>query len=327
MQRWMMKLAALAGVSLAAGTLPLTATTAHASGTLLPGDPSTMHVMRTAPVVGPPVSLGLETPATGLPVPGNMPYFGGPVMTSPKVYLIFWGWGGQDPDGVRSTLVNFFNGVGGSPWEGVATQYTQTVNGVTTSISNPAGQVAGIWDDNTSPIHDNLSATDYAAEAARAVTHFGQAAPDPSANYFVATPKSFNDAGFNSNSYCAYHDFTQPSNYPGITSGIAFTVMPYVLTAGSGCGQNMVNSGAAGRLDGVTMVAGHEYMEAITDPQTGAFQGGYYDNIGNENGDKCAYVTVGPGSVTNITLSTGTFAVQGTWSNNGLSGLGSCATS
>ena len=34
-----------------------------------------------------------ETPATTLPFPGNMAYYGGHVVTNPKIYLVYWGWG------------------------------------------------------------------------------------------------------------------------------------------------------------------------------------------------------------------------------------------
>ena len=34
-----------------------------------------------------------EFPATTLPFPGNMAYWGGHVQTSPKIYLVYWGWG------------------------------------------------------------------------------------------------------------------------------------------------------------------------------------------------------------------------------------------
>lgn len=297
------------------------------SASTTPSHPAGSHP-HAAGIEPPPITIGIETPATGLPTPGNMAYFGGPVMTTPKAYLVFWGWGGpgHDPQGVDTVLTNFFQGVGGSAWAGVTTQYYQTVNGRQEFITNPANQLAGVWYDDASAIHDNLAAKDYAAEAGRAVAHFNAGTPDPNANYIVATPRQFNDAGFNQGSYCAYHDYTNPAGYPGVTPGIAFSVVPYIPNAGGGCGAGFVNS--PGTLDGVTMVAGHEYLEAVTDP--GAFEGdsmgGWLDNIGNENADKCAYVQVGPGSVTNITLPTGTFPVQGTWSNEDLFGTGACST-
>src|SRR5205807_7091365 len=34
-----------------------------------------------------------EAPATTLPWMGNMAYYGGHVQTTPKEYLVFWGWG------------------------------------------------------------------------------------------------------------------------------------------------------------------------------------------------------------------------------------------
>jgi hypothetical protein len=53
-------------------------------------------------------------------------------------------------------------------------------------------------------------------------------------------------------------------------------------------------------------VEGHEYAETVTDFFPG---GGWLDSRGEENGDKCNR------TIKNITLSTGTFAVQATWSN------------
>lgn len=94
---------------------------------------------------------------------------------------------------------------------------------------------------------------------------------------------------------------------------IAFTDLPYMTDAGASCGQNFVNSGSAGTLDGVSIVSGHEYAEAMTDPQPST---GWVDVNGQENGDKCAWIAPGtPGGSADITLLTGTFAVQSLWSN------------
>jgi hypothetical protein len=318
------RVAAVATIAAAASSL-LAFVPAHATDAVAVPTP---HVMRQASSVQPPpISIGIETPAAGVPAPGNMAYFGGPVLTSPKVYLVFWGWGGagKDPNHVDTILTNFFKGVGGSAWEGVVTQYYETVGGKNINIKNPTGQLAGVWYD-TAAIHDNLSAADYAASASRAVAHFNAGKPNPNANYFVATPKKYNDAGFNAGDYCAYHDYTTKATYPKATAGIAFTVMPYIPNAGAGCGQGFVNT--PGTNDGVTIVGGHEFLEAVTDPRVeDGSNGGWFDTIGNENADKCAWVEVGPGIPTNVKFSTGTYPVQGTWSNNALDGTGACATS
>src|SRR5436305_9297028 len=38
-----------------------------------------------------------ETPALGVPYPGNMAYYGGHVQVTPKEYLVYWGWGQRGP--------------------------------------------------------------------------------------------------------------------------------------------------------------------------------------------------------------------------------------
>jgi serine protease len=104
---------------------------------------------------------------------------------------------------------------------------------------------------------------------------------------------------------------------------VSFTNLPYITDAGAGCGQNFVNSN--GPLDGVSIVEGHEYAETITDQNPA---GGYTDSSGNENGDKCAWITPGTsGGSFNLTTATGTFAMQTTWANDGNSGSGACEAS
>src|SRR5262249_38400968 len=131
--------------------------------------------------------------------------------------------------------------------------------------------------------------------------------------------------GFNSPSgnFCAWHDYNGDP-FIGVTSpygDIAFTNMPYVTDLGASCGENFVNGGSAGLLDGFSIVNGHEYSETITDQNPA---GGWTDSGGSENADKCAWNT-GPGAhAANLTLATGTFAEQSTWGNDGAGGAGTC---
>lgn len=99
--------------------------------------------------------------------------------------------------------------------------------------------------------------------------------------------------------------------------------MPYVTDAGQSCGESFVNAGSTGTLDGVTIVNGHEFAETVTDQYPA---GGWTDSSGNEDGDKCAWISSGQGASQNITLSTGTFAVQSTWGND-FAGGGGCEVS
>jgi hypothetical protein len=304
-----------------------------------------VHNMSNPALQPPPVCCTpVGIPPAGEPAPVNMAYFGGHVQVTPKIYLVFWGWGrqgafdhgtGNDPDGAAARMTNFVAALGGTTWAGSQTQYYQDVNGVQSNIQNPTNQLGGTWYDDTNPIHDNVSGLELAQEAQRAVAHFGITDLQNS-QVVIAQPQKFNEAGFNGGvGYCAWHDYTQPSTYPGVQPGISFTNMPYVLNMGTSCGENSVNSGSAGTLDGFTIVLGHEIEETVTDPGAeDAGLGGWYDFSGWENGDKCAWVgytdlapaSTVPGGLNDITGNDGKqYPVQSLWSNSSAAGAGWCA--
>ncbi|MGI8607919.1 MAG: hypothetical protein ACR2MY_01635 [Candidatus Dormibacteria bacterium] len=243
---------------------------------------------------------------------GPLLYGGGAIEKAPKVYLTFWGFNGTDPSAEASRLTGFFNGVGGSGWGNIQTQYTGSGQG---NITNPAGQLGGTWSDNSSKPLPVIQDSQIASEALKAEQHFGYS---PDADYFVMTPTGTGTVGFKVQ-YCAWHSSTTDGG--GHT--IAFTNLPYITDAGSSCGQNFVNPGSAGTGDGITIVGGHEYAEAVTDPFPSS---GWVDASGSENGDKCAWVSSGSGASRNISLSTGSFPVQTLYSN-AASALGGCVIS
>ena len=216
--------------------------------------------------------------AAGQPMPVNMAYFGGNVQTRPKIYLVLWGWGepgafdhtsatnsASDPDGVGALMRRFVASIGGTSWGKVSAQYYQSnYNGTYSNVGNPAHELVGVWYDNTNPIHDNLSPLELAQEAARGALQFG-IGDLANAQVVVATPQKFNEAGFNQNSYCAWHDFTTPLSYPGVTAGMAFVNCLTCSTLAADA-TGFRQSCADGRSDGVTIVLGHEIAETFTDP-------------------------------------------------------------
>jgi serine protease len=104
--------------------------------------------------------------------------------------------------------------------------------------------------------------------------------------------------------------------------------MPYVTDVGASCGENFVNSGSAGTLDGVTIVEGHEYNETITDQfPAGGWTVPSGTKAGEEVGDLCAWISSGQGAATDLSLTTGSFAVQSIWANDFNNGGGGCETS
>jgi hypothetical protein len=81
---------------------------------------------------------------------------------------------------------------------------------------------------------------------------------------------------------------------------------------------------ATASSDSLSIVVGHEYSEAVTDPDNFAsIQDGWNDAQGSENADKCAWI-----ETQNITLAGHQFAVQPTWSNEAYdAGKDGCAVS
>jgi hypothetical protein len=219
---------------------------------------------------------------------------GGFIQEKPQVFLVFWGkqWSG-DKNGVQSYLTRFFQGLGasGDNWSKVTSQYTG--HGLHPTFSGSV--LKGTWVDTSANAPGRASAGQIASEAKKGQAHFG-VGTSHNVNIIVVSPHGTHPDGFNQPGagFCAWHD---------ATGGLPFTNMPYVLDAGTGCGQNSVG----GKLDGFSIVAGHEYLEAVSDPIPPS---GWVDNAGEENADKCAWM-----NLHKISLTTGSFAVQPTWSN------------
>jgi len=269
----------------------------------------------------PPVVVSVACGGAGTP----MTWGGGAVQTSPAVYIVYWQWNGRDPSGQAPYQQNFFNSIGGTTWPASQTQYCENATGVGTTcttgpfVGNPAGVLKGTWSDNTNPIPNSPTDADIQAEAARAAAFFGNttAASNANTQYIIDTPQGNSTSGFNTQ-WCAYHGMASSS-----AGGLSYTDFPYQTDAGANCGQNFVNSGSAGLLDGVSIVGGHEFAEAATDPNPGL---GWTDSVGAETGDKCAWISIGPGAATDVSTAGGSFAVQSLWSNNDNSGAGGCVT-
>ena len=258
----------------------------------------------------------------------NLSYHGGTggvgVETMPAVYIVYWGsqWNNNDPSGEAAIQQKFFNGVGGSNWNNSVIQYCQGVatgtvfcNGAGTPAGNQSGVLKGVWSDNATAAPSRPTQSQLATEAINAAAHFSSATTS-TAQFVISTATGNNSSGFGTQ-YCAWHSSTS-----SIYGNLAYTNFPYITDAGASCGAGFVNS--PGTTDGITIVGGHEFAETETDqfPSSGWVDGG-----GAENGDKCAWISSGQGASANITLSTGTFAVQSLWSNAFNSNLGGCVLS
>jgi len=290
-------------------------------------------------------------PAGATPVAAPSPsqyndllFHGGAVEHHPKVYITYWGteWAHGFRTGpgnaysnktAMNYVSNFFGNVGGSPWNGIQTQYCDNIAPGSSSckgqplaqyIANSPKVLGGVWVDPapvpstivTSGLEQNLVTDPIATEAVKASQHFGF---DPDATYFVFTPPGHAATAYGS-VYCAYH--SEVTNIGG--HGIRYAFMPYTPEQGAGCGGNSVNprndAFGHGYMDSYSLAGGHEYAEAVTDPDAWPTQDGWNDYQTSENGDKCAYF-----HEQNLRIGTKYWAVQPMWSNEANHGTGGCA--
>ena len=266
---------------------------------------------------------------------GLLSYGGGPVVTSPTVYIVYWGsqWGtgstvSNDPSGEAALQLSFFQHAYGSgdTYFTSQTQYCQGVSTGTkqcgssgTHVGHPSSNpVRGTWLDSASAAPSRPSDSQLAAEAKRAASHFGVSGDN--IQIIVDSPHGVVPSGFKTQ-YCAWHDVTSSSS----GANVPYTNFPYITDAGSGCGANFVaaSNGVTGSKEGITIVGGHEYAETLTDPQAG---NGWLDASGYETGDKCAWISSGQGASTVISMNGAYFAVQSEFSNNYNNGAGNCVS-
>ncbi|SHN32909.1 putative Ig domain-containing protein [Actinacidiphila paucisporea] len=273
-----------------------------------------------------------------------------------KVYLVFYGtqWGTQstnssgdatfsgDAKGAAPVAQEMFKdiGTGGELWSADLTQWCEGPNVATGATSCPSnasfipyqsgGVLSGVWYDNSAASPSAATGHQLGVEAVKAASHFGNttAAANRDAYYVILSPHGTNPDNYQ-NQYCAWHDYNGDTTLTGgavssTVGDVAFSNQPYNIDSGAGCGVGFVNS--PGTLDGWTMTLGHEWQEMMSDQNPAGgwtnHTGSSYD--GQENSDECAWLNPGTtGGAANITMGTGTFAEQASWSND----TNSCAIS
>jgi hypothetical protein len=264
-----------------------------------------------APIAGIVYSLDLKLShgrgGTACAEPNCVVYYqGGQVQHHPHVYLLLWGpnWS-SDPSQAATAqqLENFYGGLGVQPQDDWSTT-TEQYNGSTGPPTFDSPVYMGATQDVTSPPHgvsqDQLAAEADVFAAKQGITDL------PDAQIVIATQSGTCPAGFAAPScggggyYCAWHS---NSNEP-------YTNLPYMLDAGDKCGENFVNPNGA--FDGFSIVGGHEYAETITDPYPSSGWVDPQDQGGGEIADKCAWSS----QSSDVSLSTGKFAMQPLWSNS-----------
>ena len=150
-------------------------------------------------------------------------YSGGPVLVTPKVYIVFWGYKTYgDPDTLKAPAAY------SKPWAAAATTTstpsTTKVGSTTTYITNPKKQLGGVWYDDTNAVPAHPTDAQVAAESLQLVAKVGY---DANASYVVATPTGHSSTGFGTQ-WCAYHSATMSNDQL-----VSYTNLPYMPDAGT----------------------------------------------------------------------------------------------
>jgi len=230
----------------------------------------------------------------------NMTYHGGAIMPTATIKAIFWGtsWNTASAVGDKITGVDaFYNGFSGSNYAKTSDEYTDSsghqVGPTTAYQGHLVDTAAASGGSNTSVILN---------EVAKEIT-----SPDPSGNGYYPV---YTDVPRGNANYCAWHS---TGTVKGVTVEFAFF---FRLDGDPGCDPQDTTTGHSQGLAAVANVSAHELSEARSDPNLNA----WYDNQGQENGDKCAWTF----NVPSVKFSDGTaWKVQGEWSNQAYnSGIG-----
>ena len=242
---------------------------------------------------------------------GGLLYYGGPVISHPKVYAVFWG-DNVDPE-TQEKIGPFFTNMLDSTYMDMLTQYNTNITAVDGRHGTDQTLNRGTFAGNIkiTPINTSSSLSDadvqHELDAQLAAGKLPAATPDSLYMIYFPSGVSISIEGQRScSSFCAYHEgFNSAKAGP-----VYYGVMP---VCGFGCGV------AGSTFDSMSVVSSHECMEAVTDPfptpgDKPAFPQAWNDAGGQEIGDLCAQ---GNSTVTGHGL---TSAVQWEYDNS----IGGC---
>jgi hypothetical protein len=218
--------------------------------------------------------------------PPHLTYQGGLLLTSVKVFTVFWGtqWQTAPLSDLATQLNGFFDYVLSSPLMDQLAEYNVPAYQIghgsrvgTATVTSPA--IAQSVADGTVQHMLQQEITSNPA--------FPQ--PDNNTLYFVYLPPGVTVTQGGSSScqaFCGYHS--------DVNAKIFYALMPYPGCAGC--------TGGLAVNDALTSTSSHELCESITDPVPGQ---GWYDDANGEIGDLCAWKT----------KKLGAYTVQMEWSN------------
>ena len=251
-------------------------------------------------------------------------YHGGPVLVNGiKVVAVYWASSTIYPGGPSvgtsgpgsgdgSNVGRFLRGLGGSPYFGINTTYT---DGSGKNIANSVGYT-GYWANGTNAPSGTTTVSDaqmlsmlQSGFASGAITY------DPSTLYLIMTSGKVNLGGGFGSSYCAYH-YNGNVSVNGATKNVLYAAMPYDAAYPGACTNASGSPNNDAGADAEVNTLAHEIEETLTDMLGSA----WFDVRGYENADKCAWTwgstyTTSNGALANMNIGGNDVLVQQNWVN------------
>jgi streptogramin lyase len=194
--------------------------------------------------------------------PGPLLYHEGSegVQHTPKVNVIFWGsnFTNKKTEGpaVRTMLLKLYEGLSGSSYQGILSQYFDPTSRVGSSVS------VSSYDDESVEAPQNLYAEAVEEEIMKAISVKSWKAEKTAQFVVVTAPGSTYEGKFIAGA-CAFHGITTAS--ANVTAGIVYAFVPY---QGKPMPEKCVKKGnpTENPVYKTSKSASHEYAEAATNP-------------------------------------------------------------
>jgi hypothetical protein len=182
------------------------------------------------------------------------------VQHTPKVYLIFWGSNFATTERgkeVRSMLLKLYEGLTGSAYQGILTQYFDSTGRVSSTVS-----LASYVDESVSA-PKAVSYVPVEEEVTRAINAKGWKAETTAQFMVVTAPGSTYESGFPEGA-CAYHGVTLAGAH--VTGGVVYDFVPYQGDVPFSEGCVSIGNPSKNPVYKTSKSASHEYSEAATNP-------------------------------------------------------------
>jgi Phosphate-induced protein 1 conserved region len=198
---------------------------------------------------------------------------GGPVIGTPRIYIIWYGnWNqsnGSDTPAGQQIIRDWGQSIGGSPYYLLNTSYPGVSGNVT-------------WGGETTDTGTSTRLTDgNIFTVVKNAINSGRLPYDASGVYFVVTSSNVTASSGFCTQYCGWH--TAGNNTNGARIRYSFVGNANRCLSSCAAQTNSPNGNAG--IDGAISVLSHELEEANTDPDLNA----WFDSGGAENADKCAW--------------------------------------